>query len=175
MHLLLPVFFFLLTNLVVYYQHMELLTSGISLVMERKDSRRIIIASAAALLLLLLLIRYGIASGNSWNGGALILATLGSFLGGINLALAYTHMRLHRDASKPDDLLGKIRWIQSILVVEGAILGIAFFSLLLGFLGFSSMLVSLPNQGQEVGHIGLIILLIATCTLARKVAAPNVC
>ena len=63
----------------------------------------------------------------------------------------------------------------AFLGIGCAACGTAFLSLVLGFFGFSAMLNVLPYQGQEIGYIGLIILCIATYSLAKKVTAPNVC
>jgi hypothetical protein len=149
---------------------MEHLVSGISLVMKRKDSRRVIIASAVFLFLLLFVMR---DAESPLTAGSFIFASLGFLLGGINISLAYTHIRLQEESiawkgTYPDLL-------RTLMKVGGELSGIAVLSVLLGFLGFSAMLALVPRQGEEIGYAGLIIVLIATCTLARKVAVPNVC
>lgn len=65
--------------------------------------------------------------------------------------------------------------ILAFLGVGCAACGTALISILLGVFGFSTMLQVFPYQGEEVGYIGLLILLIATYSLSQKVAAPSVC
>lgn len=112
---------------------------------------------------------------NSFSGGALILAVLGSFLGGINISLAYTYIRLRGEVILRSGLYSGIGLLFAFLGVGCAACGTALLSVILGFFGFSAMLHLLPFQGQEIGYIGLIFLCIATYTLAHKVAVPNVC
>lgn len=154
---------------------MDLLISGISLVIGRKDSRHIIIASSIILLLLLLAVESVRNEEIAFIGGSIIFAALGSFLAGINLSLAYTYMSLQKENIMRSRTLGKMNLLRSGIAVGGSVCGIAILSVILGFLGFSTMLSSLSYQGQEVGYIGLIILLIATYTLAQRVARPNLC
>lgn len=151
---------------------MELLVSGISTVIERKDSRRIIIVGSTALLFLLLVTQSERIFENAWNAGALILITLGSLIGGINLSLAYTYICRPVETAEQDEPRETIRILRKIVSSGNVVWSITLLSILLGFLGFSAMFDLLPSQGQEIGYIGLFILLIATYTLARKVATP---
>lgn len=150
---------------------MEQLVWSISLVTERKDGRRIIVVCAAVLVVLLIIFE----SKNAFTGGAFILATLGSFLSGINVALAYTYLRLREKDIVRDGHDNSIGLLRTGISIGGSACGIALLSVILGFLGFSNMLSKLPYQGQEIGHIGLIILLIATYALARKVSSSKIC
>ncbi len=145
---------------------MEQMVSGISLVTKRKDSRRIIIISTVGLLFVLLLTE-SLRGGPTPSSGTFILATLGSFLAGINLSLAYTYMDIRKGT-----LWSAFNWnLSSILSYIKTIThmyGTAIFSVVLGFLGFSTMMRLLPGRGEELGYIGLIILLIATFALAQR-------
>lgn len=112
---------------------------------------------------------------STFTAGTLILATLGSLLGGINLSLAYTYVKMRGETIVKSGLYSGVGLIIAFLGIGCAACGTAFLSVLLGFFGFSAMLNLLPYQGLEIGYIGLIILCIATYTLSKKVTAPNVC
>lgn len=124
-------------------------------------------------LMLFIIILFDISS--SFPAGALILAVLGSLLGGINIALAYTYMRMRGEMIVKSGLYSGTGLFLAFLGIGCAACGTAALSLFLGFFGLSTMLDILPYQGQEIGYIGLIILMIASYTLAQKVSAPNVC
>ena len=112
---------------------------------------------------------------STFTAGTLILATLGSLVGGINLSLAYTYIRIRGDMILKSGLYSGMGLILAFLGIGCAACGTAFVSVILGFFGFSTMLNLLPYQGQEIGYIGLLILCMATYALAKKVTAPNVC
>jgi hypothetical protein len=179
---------------------MKPLFDGLRLVATRKDSRLIIIGSTILFMLLLLASQNGkVAFGmfdlmslsftkrvslflatffdikSTFTAGALILAVLGSFLGGINLALAYVYVKVRGEMILKSGLYSGIGLLFAFLGVGCAACGTAFLSVLLSFFGFSAMLSVLPYQGQEIGYVGIIFLCIATYTLAKKVTAPNVC
>ncbi len=179
---------------------MKHLVTSFVLIMKRKDSRLVIIISTLVLFLILLLAVNGKSAfeilgfdtiplykrlnlfistvfdiKNTFTAGALILAVLGSLLGGINLSLAYTYMMLRGEVILHSGLYSGIGLLFAFFGVGCAACGTALLSVILGFFGFSAMLSLLPYQGQEIGYIGLIILCIATYTLAHKVAVPNVC
>jgi hypothetical protein len=179
---------------------MKHLVTSLSLIMRRKDSRLVIILSTIIFALALLFVQNGRAAYdilsfnsiglntritialktlfdivNTFSAGALILAVLGSFLGGINLSLAYTYMRLRGEVILHSGLYSGIGLLFAFFGVGCAACGTALLSVILGLFGFSAMLNVLPYQGQEIGYIGLIILCIATYTLSQKVAVPNVC
>ena len=179
---------------------MKHLVTSLSLIMRRKDSRLVIIVSTIVFALALLFVQNGRAASdilgfdsialstrfsiafktlfdisNNFSAGALILAVLGSFLGGINLSLAYTYMRLRGEVILHSGLYSGIGLLFAFFGVGCAACGTALLSVILGFFGFSAMLNVLPYQGQEIGYIGLIFLCIATYTLSQKVAVPNVC
>lgn len=173
---------------------------GLRLVMSRKDGVTVIITSSFLFLFLLLLSQngepalqvFGLSSldffgqvslaiatvfdiGNAFTVSTIILATLGSLLAGINLALAYVYMKTRGELLLKSGLYSGIGLVLALLGIGCAACGTALLSLLLGFFGFSAMLSILPYQGQEIGYIGLIFLLIATYFLSRKISAPNVC
>lgn len=179
---------------------MKQLTSSLTLIFTRRDSRLVIIISTLVFISLLLLVQNGksalaiygfdvlplskrITLGlatlfdvtSTFTTSTLILATLGSFLGGINLSLAYTYMRLRGEVIVKSGLYSGMGLFLAFLGIGCAACGTALLSVILGFFGFSAMLNVLPYQGQEIGYIGLIILVIATYVLAQKVETPNVC
>ncbi len=179
---------------------MKHLVDSLTLIVRRKDSRLVIIIATIVFAAMLLLFQNGKAAldvisfdilplgkrltlaistlfdiTNTFSAGALILAVLGSFVGGINLSLAYTYMRLRGEVILHSGLYSGIGLLFAFFGVGCAACGTALLSVVLGFFGFSAMLNVLPYQGQEIGYIGLIILCIATYTLAHKVAVPNVC
>lgn len=179
---------------------MKQLTSSLTLIFSRKDSRLVIILSTLAFILLLLIVQNGKSTlaiygfdvlplgkrimlslatlfdiTSTFTTSTLILATLGSFLGGINLSLAYTYMRLRGEVIIKSGLYSGTGLFLAFLGIGCAACGTAFLSVILGFFGFSAMLNLLPYQGQEIGYIGLIILVMATYVLAQKVNTPNVC
>lgn len=179
---------------------MKHLVTSLSLIVKRKDSRLVIIIATFLFIIVLLAVKNGQAAydilsfdalpfdkrlalasstlfdfKNNFSSGSLILVTLGSFLGGINLSLAYTYLRLRGEVLLHSGLYSGIGLIFAFFGVGCAACGTALLSVILGFFGFSTMLNVLPYQGQEIGYIGLIFLCIATYTLAHKVAVPNVC
>lgn len=179
---------------------MKHLVTSLSLIVRRRDSRLVIILSTAVFFFLLLCVQNGRAAfellgfdslplikrisialstlidiTHTFTAGALILAILGSFLGGINISLAYTYMRVRGEVIVKSGLYSGIGLLLAFLGVGCAACGTALLSVILGFFGFSAMLQLLPYQGQEIGYIGLIFLCIATYALAHKVATPNVC
>lgn len=179
---------------------MKPLVDSLYLIVTRKDSRLVIIVSTVVFFLLLLVAQNGKASSqvlsfdflpvtkrlslffgtffdfkSTFTSGSLMLAILGSFLGGINLSLAYTYMKIRGRLILRSGLYSGIGLIFAFFGVGCAACGTALVSLIIGFFGFSAMLHVLPYQGEEIGYIGLIFLCIATYSLSRKVMAPNVC
>ncbi len=179
---------------------MKPLIDSLHLIATRRDSRLVIIVATILFMLLLLLSQNGKAAfsmfdltslsvmkrstlflstffdiHSTFTAGSLILATLGSFLGGINLSLAYTYIKIRGEVILRSGLYSGTGLVLAFLGVGCAACGTAVLSVILGFFGFSTMLQVLPYQGQEIGYIGLIFLCIATYALARKVAAPMVC
>jgi hypothetical protein len=112
---------------------------------------------------------------HTFSTGSLILATLGSFLGGINISLAYTYIRMRGEVLLHSGLYNGLGLVLAFLGIGCAACGTALLSVILGFFGFSAMLSVLPYQGEEIGYIGLIFLCIATYTLSNRVSRPNVC
>lgn len=179
---------------------MQNLVSGLNLIVTRKDSRLVIIVSTLIFLFLLLLVQNAGAAkqvlnfeimpfykrillsistlfdiSNTFTAGALILAILGSFLGGINIALAYTYMKMRGEVIMKSGLYSGLGLLLAFLGVGCAACGTALLSVILAFFGMSAMLNLLPYQGQEIGYIGLIFLLFATYSLSQKLMTPNVC
>ena len=179
---------------------MKPLLDSLHIIATRKDSRLVIIVSTIIFLLLLLVAQNGKASlemlglsslpfikritlsffvffdiKSTFTGGTLILATLGSLLGGINLSLAYTYIAMRGKVIMKSGLYSGLGLVLAFLGIGCAACGTAFLSLILGFFGFSAMLNLLPYQGLEIGYAGLIVLCMATYVLAKKVSEPNVC
>jgi hypothetical protein len=179
---------------------MKSLTESISLIFARKDSRLVIILSTLLFILLLLVAQNGTSAldiysfhmlpfatrlklalatlfdvSSSFTTATLLLAALGSLLGAINLSMAYTYMRLRGEVILHSGLYSGLGLFTAFLGIGCVACGTAFLSVILGFFGFSTMLNVLPYKGEEIGYIGLIILCMATYSLAKKVAAPNVC
>lgn len=179
---------------------MKELLYGLQLVMSRKDGAVVIIVSSLFFLFLLLVSQNGGAAlqvlnfevlglskrmhlavvtlfdiSSAFTVSTLILATLGSLLAGINLALAYVYMKTRGEMLIKSGLYSGLGLLLALFGIGCAACGTALLSLILGFFGFSAMLNVLPYQGQEIGYIGLIFLMIATYFLAKKVSAPNVC
>jgi hypothetical protein len=179
---------------------MKHLIDGLGLIAKRKDSRLVIIIATLLFLFLLLVTQNGPSAilvfsfhtlpllqrillffstlfdiRDTFTAGSLILATLGSLLGGINLSLAYTYMKTRGEVLIKSGLYSGIGLFVAFLGIGCAACGTALLSVLLGFFGFSAMLNVLPYQGQEIGYVGLLFLCIATYVLAKKVTAPNVC
>lgn len=122
-----------------------------------------------------LIFTYVIDLQNSFTFGSLILITLGSILGGINLAFAYTYFKTRAAVLMRSNLYSGAGMFFAFLGVGCAACGTALLSSLLGLFGLSFILGLLPFQGLEIGYLGLGILLLATISLAKKVVAPNVC
>ena len=179
---------------------MKVLVESLRLIATRKDSRLVIIVATVLFLLLLLatqnaeeafqmlaldslspLKRFLLAVSvffdihSTFTTGSLILAVLGSLLGGINLSLAYTYIKIRGELILKSGLYSGVGLFFAFLGIGCTACGTAFLSVLLGFFGFSTMLNLLPYQGQEIGYVGLIFLIIATYTLAKKVMSPAVC
>lgn len=112
---------------------------------------------------------------NTFTVSTFILAVLGSLLSGINLAITYVYLKTRGELILKSGLYTGFGLVLALLGIGCAACGTAFLSLLLGFLGFSTMLSILPYQGQEIGYIGLIFLVMATYFLSKKMSAPNVC
>jgi hypothetical protein len=179
---------------------MKDIASSFSLLMRRGDSRLVIIVSAGILFSLLLLIQnfslvrdalgftilpFGKRLVLAWKtlfdisgtftSGTLILAVLGSLIGGINISLAYTYMRLRGEVLLDSGMYNGLGLIVAFLGIGCAACGSAFLSVVLSLLGFSSMLSYLPYGGEEIGYIGLLFLFMATYHLSKKVNSPLTC
>ena len=189
-----------LDHTILYTTCMKPLIDSLRLIATRRDSRLVIICSTFLFLFLLLVAQNGKASlvmldldalsliqriklasyvffdiQSTFTAGTFILSVLGCLVGGINVSLAYTYIKVRGEMIMKSGLYSGIGLMVAFLGTGCAACGTAFLSLVLGFFGFSAMLNVLPYQGQEIGYIGLIILCIATYSLAKKVTAPNVC
>jgi hypothetical protein len=179
---------------------MKQLLDGLQIIVTRKDSRMVSIISAIVFVLLLLLVQNGKSTlqimslesmplfkrtwlaisiffdfTSTFSTGALLLALFGSVLGGINIALAYTYMKVRGNAIIKSGFYSGMGLVLAFLGIGCPACGTAILSLVLGFFGLSATLSLLPYQGLEIGYIGLLLVIFATYSLARKVASPNVC
>ena len=112
---------------------------------------------------------------NSFTAGSIVLIVLGSILGGINLAFAYTYYKTRAKVLLRSNLYSGAGMFFAFLGIGCAACGTALLGTLLGLFGLSGVLGLLPFQGLEIGYLGLGVLLLATISLAKKVLAPNVC
>lgn len=112
---------------------------------------------------------------NTFTLGGLILAFLGSLLGGLNTSLAYIYITVRGGAILESGLYQGVGLVLAFLGIGCAACGTAFLSLILSFFGFSTVLAFFPYKGVEVGYLGIMLLFFATYTLAKKVDTPNVC
>jgi hypothetical protein len=179
---------------------MQKLVFGLGLILKRVDSRTVFILATLVLLFIVLLLQNGTASievlsftalasstrvtlflstlfdiKSSFNLSTGILSMLGSILGGLNIAFAYTYMKLRGEVIAKSGLYSGLGLFFAFLGIGCAACGTAFASLIFGFLGLSSVLDLLPFHGEELGYIGIVIIAIATYILAHKVSEPNVC
>lgn len=143
---------------------MNRLVSGISVVAERKDSRRITISCAALFFILLLAFQN---KNSPLESEAVIVSVLGSLLAAINLSLAYLCMHAYKKETGGSS--EESHPLYTYLRAGGAAYGTALISIILAFFGFSTMLSVFPGESRDVGYIGLLILLMATFALSRKV------
>ncbi len=179
---------------------MKRLSNALQVVLQRKDSLLVLLISTVIFFLLLLITQNGKDAhavfgfttlalhtklslfittlfdiSNTFTLGAFLLAFLGSLIGGINLSLAYTYVKIRGEVIVRSGLYSGLGLVAAFFGIGCAACGTALLSVMLGFLGFSTMLNVLPYQGLEIGYIGLIFLCIATYSLAGKVLTPNVC
>lgn len=179
---------------------MKHFVTGLSLIFKRKDTIFVIIFATAFFMLGVLLLQNGKASytvfdftflplsrrlsmatstffdiQNTFTTSTLALVFLGSFLSGINISLAYLYMRLRGQIILHSGLYSGLGLVLAFFGVGCAACGTALLSLILSFFGLSAVLTLLPYHGEEIGYLGVVILCVATYTLARKVALPNVC
>lgn len=179
---------------------MKHIANGVSLVFSRKDSRMVLIVTTIIFFLLLLLVENGKTAfsvfsfdtlsfskqlkisivtlfniSDTFSVSSLILSTLGSLLGGINISLAYIYMKTRGEVILKSGLYSGIGLFLAFIGIGCAACGTALIAVLLSFLGLSAMVHALPYQGQEIGYIGIIFLCMATYSLAVKVSAPTTC
>lgn len=103
------------------------------------------------------------------EGGAVTLAL--ALLTGVNVALIERYMRrqvrLHRAAGA-----SAIGVLVGLLGVGCAACGSALFA---SILGTGGALATLPLRGQEFSWIGIVLVIISTFSLARKLVEPEAC
>lgn len=174
---------------------------GLSLVILEKKTRIVFILATAFFFLLILALQngmqaYSIASmpllpiterfslffsilfdiTSKFTQSTLLVSTLSSILGGINLSLAYYFFKIRGVTFKKRHLLGNGAGM--FLAFHGvgcAACGTVFLGTFLSFIGASSILTKLPYGGEEFGVLGVIILSMATFSLARKASMPLTC
>lgn len=178
---------------------MDALVKSVRTILKHKDSRHILLGSSLFFFLIVVLTEKEAALGSvitqdftawqkltllltyifdlrsSFSIGALILIIVGSILGGVNLALAYTYFKTHSQAVARSGLFSGAGFFFALLGVGCAACGTALLSTILGFLGLSFVLGFLPYQGLEIGYLGLFILGLATLSLSKKVVGPKIC
>jgi hypothetical protein len=173
---------------------------GIVMIFSRKDSRLVAVFSGIVLFVFLLVLQNGKATlqvfslsfllmsemlflasktffdvKTTFTNTALFLGVVGSVLGGVNMGLAYTYMKIRGEVILKSGVYQGFGLVLAFLGIGCAACGTALLSLILGMFGFSTVLSIFPYGGQEVGYIGVLLLLMATYSLAKKVIAPNVC
>lgn len=179
---------------------MKPLVQSFFIVMKRKDSIAVAFVASIFFLLLLLFIQNGSSAfdilslrslpfeksvilfftilfdfESTFTTSTFIVAIVGSILGGYNLALLYTYIMNRGELIVKSGLYSGSGLIFAFFGIGCAACGTAVLSALLGFFGLSGALALLPYGGQEIGYLGIIILVYATYSLAKKVIAPNVC
>ena len=179
---------------------MKSLVDGLRLIMRRGDSKAVAVVSVFVIFLILLLVQNGRPAfdmitldsfslskrvslflsilfdvGDSFSLSAIVLLVLGSILGGINISLAYTYFKIRGEMILRSGFYSGTGLIFAFIGIGCAACGTALLSLILGAFGYSAVLLLLPYKGEEIGYVGLIILLFATYSLSKKATAPNVC
>lgn len=179
---------------------MKHLVNGFFLIIKRRDGRWIVFVASTLLITLLFAFQNGSTAiqifsldaltvarrislflqlffdmTSAFTPAALVLAILGSILGAFNLALAYVYIKLRGEVILKSGLYSGFGLVLAFLGVGCAACGTAFLATIFSFLGLSSVLEIFPYHGQEIGYVGIIVLFLATYTLAKKVAQPLVC
>lgn len=179
---------------------MKRIVDGLLIILSRKDSRLVCILATTAFFLLLLVIQNGSTAlqvfsfdvislekrfylafailfnmADTFSISALIVSILGSLLGGINISLAYTYIKMRGEILIRSGLYSGFGLVAAFIGIGCAACGTALLSVLVSFFGLSTMLHLLPYQGQEIGYIGIIFLCIATYSLATRVSEPATC
>lgn len=104
-----------------------------------------------------------------------VLALIGSILGAFNMTLLYMYMKVRKDAVVRGSVTSTVGLFLAFLGVGCVACKAALVTFVFGLLGFSTFLDVLPYKGQEIGYLGLLVLLVATYSLAKKTQAPLVC
>lgn len=111
----------------------------------------------------------------SFTTFSLILGVIGSLVGATNTALLYVYMKTRGEVIVRSGLYSGAGLIFAVLGIGCAACGTVLIGSILGFLGLGSVLSLLPYHGEEIGALGILVLLVVTYSLAKKVATPNVC
>lgn len=112
---------------------------------------------------------------NPFTASTITVVILSSLLSGLNISLLYTYNKLRSEAIIKSGLYSGIGLIFALLGVGCVACGTALLVTLLSFVGLSSTLQILPYRGEEVAYIGLIVIIIATYNLMKKVSSPYTC
>lgn len=112
---------------------------------------------------------------SSFLPASLAMAIIGSLFGAVNITLSYLYFRTRGASIIKTGLSSGTGLVFAFLGIGCAACGTAILSTLLGLLGLSAILGFLPYDGLEVGFVGLLILVVATLVLARKLGSPAVC
>lgn len=174
---------------------------GISLIVLEKKTRFIFILATALFFLIILIVQNGsqalsVASmplfhltqrldlffsilfdiTNAFTQSTLFLSIFSSILGGINISLAYYYFKIRGLSFKKRHILGNgVGMFFAFLGVGCAACGTVFLGTLLSLIGASGILTKLPYSGEEIGVLGVIILSMATYSIARKASMPLTC
>lgn len=184
----------------MYTSPMRKIQEGVAVLFQRRDGRYIALSLSALFFFSILLVQNGSVAidalsftslslstrlslflttlfdtSSNFSVSALLLALLGSIVGALNISLAYVYMTMRGRLILRSGLYSGMGLLLAFLGLGCAACGTALLGVLLSFLGLSSFLSLLPYGGQEIGYVGLVVLLVATSVLARKVATPNVC
>lgn len=113
---------------------------------------------------------------SKFTQSTLLVSTLSSILGGINISLAYYYFKTRGVVLKKRHVFGHgVGMFLAFLGIGCAACGTVFLGTILSLIGGAGLLTKLPYGGEEVGVLGVIILGIITYQTARKASMPLVC
>jgi hypothetical protein len=112
---------------------------------------------------------------SSFTVFSLVLGVLGSLVGALNTALLYVYMKSRGDVVVSSGLYSGVGLLFAVLGIGCAACGTVLVGSVLGYLGLSSVFGVLPYHGEEIGALGIFVLVLVTYSLAKKVSTPNVC
>jgi hypothetical protein len=111
----------------------------------------------------------------SFTAFSLILGILGSVIGAANTALLYVYVKTRGEVIVRSGLYSGVGLVFAVLGIGCAACGTVLIGSILGFLGLGSVFTVLPYHGEEIGALGILVLVAVTYSLAKKVAVPTVC